>query len=342
MKRHDYLLIALLLLVLALRFIPGGGALYANRIYPIIGGVLGWCSSWIFFSISDVFYVVGIAFLIVYPFLAVRKYHRTKKEAAVWEVRMIVWLYVWFNLAWGINYMAPDLYKRTSTSPVKYDVRKLKTFAYDYLNKLNDSYCDIDTIDEAKVSRETVAAYRRLSKGLGIHEPFSSNPRSKTMLLTPLYSKVGVLGSMGPFFGEFTLNGDLLPSQYPACWAHEYAHSLGIAREGEAEFYSFLACSLSTDSQIRFSGYMSILSYVLRALYNIDERTGDEFFAHIRPEIRQLYIERRTYWQARYSSVIGNIQNVLLDSYLKSNSVKGGIQNYSEVVGLLMTLNYQK
>lgn len=48
------------------------------------------------------------------------------------------------------------------------------------------------------------------------------------MLFTPLISMVGVTGSMGPFFCEFTLNGDLLPSQYPATYAHELAHLLAF------------------------------------------------------------------------------------------------------------------
>ena len=55
----------------------------------------------------------------------------------------------------------------------------------------------------------------------------------------PCFSMVGVTGSMGPFFCEFTLNGDLLPPQYPATYAHELAHFLGITSEAEANFYAY-------------------------------------------------------------------------------------------------------
>ena len=332
-----HLIILFLLLVILLRVVPGGGMWYYTTFYPVVAKVLSGFSSLFPFSLSDVFYIVGIAYLIAYPVVAIVKYRRKKKEVCLHELKVIVWLYIWFNLAWGINYMAPDFYHRTGIKPAKYDSQKLKAFANDYLVKLNESYCKINTIDEAKISRETVNAYKALSRKAGIHAPFCNSPKAKTMLLTPLYSKVGVLGSMGPFWSEFTLNGDLLPYEYANCWAHEYAHSLGIAREGEATFYAYLACTSSNDKAIRFSGYMSVLPYILRELYLTDEKAGEAFVAALRPEIKQLYSEHRAYWQAKYSRIIGGIQNFLLDSYLKSNNVTAGIHSYSEVVGLMIS-----
>lgn len=82
-------------------------------------------------------------------------------------------------------------------------------------------------------------------------------------MFTPLISMVGVTGSMGPFFCEFTLNGDLLPPQYPATYTHELAHLLGITSEAEANFYAYQVCTRSVNKEIRFSGYFSILGHVL-------------------------------------------------------------------------------
>ena len=68
---------------------------------------------------------------------------------------------------------------------------------------------------------------------------------------------------MGPFFCEFTLNGDLLPSQYPATYTHEIAPLLGITSEAEANFYAYQVCTRSQVESIRFSGYFSVLSHIL-------------------------------------------------------------------------------
>ena len=77
---------------------------------------------------------------------------------------------------------------------------------------------------------------------------------------------------------------------------------------------------------------------ILRELYLTDEKAGEAFVAALRPEIKQLYNEHRAYWQAKYSRIIGGIQNFLLDRYLKSNNVTAGIHSYSEVVGLMVSV----
>ena len=71
---------------------------------------------------------------------------------------------------------------------------------------------------------------------------------------------------MGPFFSEQTLNGDILAHDYAATYAHEFAHFLGIAIEGEAIFYSYLVCTASQDKAVKFSVYYHILAHVL---YNV-------------------------------------------------------------------------
>ena len=95
-------------------------------------------------------------------------------------------------------------------------------------------------------------------------------------MFTPFISMVGVTGSMGPFFCEFTLNGDLLPVNYPATYAHELAHLLGITSEAEANFYAYQVCTRSQAMGIRFSGYFSVCP-LLRKLFGII-RNRDAFY----------------------------------------------------------------
>ena len=40
---------------------------------------------------------------------------------------------------------------------------------------------------------------------------------------------------------------------------------------------------------------------------------------------------------AKYSPLIGNIQDWIYDLYLKGNKIESGRKNYSEVVGLLIS-----
>ena len=83
------------------------------------------------------------------------------------------------------------------------------------------------------------------------------------MIFTPFISMFGVTGSMGPFFCEFTLNGDLLPINYPATYTHELAHLLGISSEAEANFYAYQAVSYThLDVYKRQNMYPRLLSVI--------------------------------------------------------------------------------
>ena len=214
-------------------------------------------------------------------------------------------------------------------------------FVDDYITQLNRSYTPVNSINQDLIREETVRIYHQLSDSLGVHHPPHEHPRVKTMLFTPFISMVGVTGSMGPFFCEFTLNGDLLPVNYPATYAHELAHLLGITSEAEANFYAYQVCTRSEAMGIRFSGYFSILGHVLgNAQRLLPEEEYTRLFKRIRPEIIELAKNNQAYWAAKYSPVVGAVQDWIYDLYLKGNKIESGRQNYSEVVGLL--ISYQE
>lgn len=140
-----------------------------------------------------------------------------------------------------------------------------------------------------RVKDAILTEYNKIGYQEGINPPFNQNPHVKTMVFTPLSSMAGVTGSMGPFFCEFTLNGDIRSHDYPATYAHEFAHFLGVANEGEANFYSYIVCTASEDKAVKFSGYYHIFFHVLNNVFDIlGEKEGEKFLKYIRPEIIQL------------------------------------------------------
>ena len=341
MKRRQkirYIVLGILLLVVwSTQAISVMGEFYARSVYPVISLCLSSFSRLFPFAIGDLFIFLSIIGVIAYPI-----YGRIKKQPwkkiVLRDGEYLLWIYVWFYLAWGLNYSQKNFYERTHIPYVAYTPDKLKAFVEEYIRHLNNSYVPITGIDKNRVCKEAVKGYKQISDTLGIHRPPYDSPRAKTMLFTPLISMVGVSGSMGPFFCEFTLNGDLPPSQYPATYTHELAHLLGITSEAEANFYAYEVCTRSQVESIRFSGYFSILSHVLgnaRRLLTEEEYT--ELFNRIRPEIIELARSNQTYWMAKYSPLIGNIQNWIYDLYLKGNKIESGRKNYSEVIGLLIS-----
>ena len=350
--RHG-VLIALLILVTLTKMIPLWGFIYTTRIYPVIGTLLSPISGFFPFAVGDIFIALSITWVILYPIYEIRL---RKKRVFGRVAEYLLWVYAWFYIAWGLNYSQPNIYYRIGMKPVEVSKAKFKKFAYQYADSLNalsnaslsnaslsnarKSISPDSIVDDAlknRVRDAVLKEYNKIGYREGINKPFNQHPHAKTMVFTPLSSMAGVTGSMGPFFCEFTLNGDILAHDYPATYAHEFAHFLGVANEGEANFYSYIVCTASADKQVRFSGYYHIFFHVLNNVFDIlGEKEGERFLKHIRPEIIQRARNDRHYWLSKRCKALDAAQDFIFELYLKGNHVAEGRKSYSGVIGLIL------
>lgn len=345
--RHG-VLIALLILVTLTKMIPLWGFIYTTRIYPVIGTLLSPISGFFPFAVGDIFIALSITWVILYPIYEIGL---RKKRVFGRVAEYLLWVYAWFYIAWGLNYSQPNIYYRIGMKPVEVSKAKFKKFAYQYADSLNalsnaslsnarKSISPDSIVDDAlknRVRDAVLKEYNKIGYREGINRPFNQHPHAKTMVFTPLSSMAGVTGSMGPFFCEFTLNGDILAHDYPATYAHEFAHFLGVANEGEANFYSYIVCTASADKQVRFSGYYHIFFHVLNNVYDIlGEKEGERFLKHIRPEIIQRARNDRHYWLSKRCKALDAAQDFIFELYLRGNHVAEGRKSYSGVIGLIL------
>ena len=366
-KWHHWLLLVLLILVTLTKMIPLWGFIYTTRIYPIIGTLLSPISGFFPFAVGDIFIALSIVWIIFYPiyeiglrkklarryfFLAAKRGSYPKKKVVFGRVaEYLLWVYVWFYIAWGLNYSQPNIYYRIGMKPVEVSEAKFKAFAYQYADSLNALSIASDNIAGKSIFSDSIVddglknrvrdavlkEYNKIGYKEGINAPFNQHPHAKTMVFTPLSSMSGVTGSMGPFFCEFTLNGDILPHDYPATYAHEFAHFLGVANEGEANFYSYIVCTASADKLVRFSGYYHIFFHVLNNVFDIlGEKEGERFLKHIRPEIIQRAKSDRHYWLSKRCKALDAAQDFIFELYLRGNHVAEGRKSYSGVIGLIL------
>lgn len=357
LKWRHWVLLVLLSLITLTKLIPLWGFIYATRIYPIIGTLLSPISGLFPFAVGDIFIALSIVWVIFYPiyeikwrkqlakrffFLAAKRGCYPKKKVVFGRVaEYLLWVYAWFYIAWGLNYSQPNIYCRTGMKPVEVSEAKFREFAYRYADSINSLSEEFNgMVDDGlknRVRDAVLKGYNEIGAKEGINAPFNQHPHAKTMLFTPLSSMSGVTGSMGPFFCEFTLNGDIRPHDYPAIYAHEFAHLLGIANEGEANFYSYIVCTASSDKAVKFSGYYHIFFHVLRNVFDIlGEKEGEKFLKYIRPEIIQLAKSDRNYWLSKRCKVLDAAQDFIFDLYLRGNHVAEGRKSYSGVVGLIL------
>lgn len=331
------LLLVSIVFVVSCRYMPDMAEWYARTVYPPLSAALSAFSSLFPFPLEEILVISLILVLILSP-IRLRKKGIRLRKIFFREGEMLAWIYVWFYLGWGLNYYRHNIYIRLQTPPVAYKEQHFKDFLKDYTERLNATYQPSTEIDNEELKQYVHAFYAKLPSAYGLTIP-KSWQEPKKFIFTSLYNKVGVLGSMGPFFSEAQLNGDLPDVQYPFTYAHEFSHLLGVSNEAEANYWAYRACTESDLPTLQYCGYFGLFPYVLsNASYLLSKEDFQAWIGTIRPEIKEQYNEKNRYWQERYSPLIGSIQDFTYNLFLKGNKIASGKKNYAEVIGLLLSL----
>lgn len=327
----------LIVYIVVCRFAPSIAEGYARHIYPFLSALLSAFSSVFPFSLEEGLVVEIISWMVIYPFLKRRK-KKSWKFILGREVELLAWVYIWFYLGWGVNYFRYDIYRRAEVTPAGYNEQAFHRFLTAYTDSLNHSYIAEVKTDNERMQREIKEIYRRIPRNYGLTLP-KDYQHPKRVVFNPLYSGVGVLGYMGPFFAESQLNEELLPVQWPFTYAHELSHLLGVSSEAEANYWAYRVCRASVQPEVRYSAYFSLLPYVLfNASSVLPEEEFREWIKTIRPEVVEDYEYKRMYWNGRYSTLLGELQDKIYNLFLKGNNIPSGKKNYAEVIGMLLSL----
>ena len=308
---------------------------YMRVIYPVIAVILSFVSHLFPFSLYDLFLIVAIFLLIrMIVFAIIKKITFSRFLYSL--IRFATVIVVWFYLGWGIAYFREDFYKRNGVTEVSMDKEVLRDFAVRFIENANTNYVDCRDIDRDEVRKEIESSYRSLHEQLRISYP-NGKRKPKPMMFETVYSKMGISGYFGPFLNEIHVNNYSLNFTYPFTLAHEMAHQFGIATESEANLYGFVVCARSSDEKIRYSAYVSTLRYVLNDIGRFLPEEYESLVSTVRPEVIADLQRNREHWLAAMDKSLSDIQDKVYDAYLKTNKISSGQDNYSEVVGLLIS-----
>lgn len=324
---------------MACRLLPAAGEGYARHVYPIVARILSVPASVFPFSLEEVLAVLCLTALVAYPVYTRRK-GRSWKHILVRIAEGGLWIFIWFYLGWGCNYYRSNFFVRTQSVPQPYDEATFRSFLAQYTDSLNTCYTPSPTSVPERVTDSIRTRFANLPASYGLCRP-KDWQRPKHILFNRLYSGVGVLGYMGPFFCEMQLNHDLLPRQYPFTYAHELSHLLGVSNEAEANFWAYYICTCACEKELRACGYFCILPYVAaNARRLLPEPDYQAWSASLRPEIKTELERQRLYWQSLYNPFVGSIQDCIYNLYLKGNRIPTGQQNYAEVIALILAFEH--
>lgn len=195
--------------------------------------------------------------------------------------------------------------------------------------------CSGDLIAESVHAMETMGQqYDRLSG-------YYVTP--KYLKCSEFFSQQYIMGYYFPFSMEANINSVMYITNVAPTVCHELAHTKGFIFENDANMIGYLACIQSDDTFLQYCGYLSVLNYVNNDFYKSVNKST--YKKHVRISDRvaddNVFLTRED-WQAVEktavvkTSTVKKVSNNFLNTNLKLNGVDEGIQQYNEVVNLLL------
>lgn len=125
--------------------------------------------------------------MIAYPFYARIRLKLSWKKILRRDVEYLLWIYVWFYLAWGLNYSQKNFYERTGIPYTAYTPEIFNEFVDNYISKLNESYVLGQSGSIKVIREEAVRQYNLISDTRTRYTPSPTlRPRVKTMMFAPI------------------------------------------------------------------------------------------------------------------------------------------------------------
>ncbi len=318
---------------------------YTYGVYPYISKAQRWLFGWIPFSIGDLFYVFLILVLIYRTVLFCRLLFRRKLQRRHFTAGLqqiiffFLFVYVFFNLLWGLNYNRRGISHQLAIQVKPYSLTELDTLTRTLQARLN-SYAEMvtpaarDAFNKKKtLFNEARDAYRMAGEKFSFlqYTPGSVKPS----LFSYAGNYLGFQGYYNPFSGEAQVNTTIPSFLEPFVTAHEIAHQLGYGKENEANFVAFLALRHYESPVFKYSMYFDMYNYAIGELYRRDTSVARAIQLQLHPQVVTDIRSYRKFYD-RHRNPLESFVMWGYGHYLKANNQPGGKQTYNEVVAWLI------
>ena len=317
---------------------------YASTFYPKLASTLRLLFGWFPFSIGDLIYsIVTISVLWQLGKFVVRLFHKTdtwrkKLTPLVTAGIILLFVYVYFYLFWGLNYYRQGIEDQLGLKNGKFEKQQLIDLNTYLLTELNNrkEICLLkkDTVmSNVRMFQSARDGYSKLEQQF----PYMRYRYSsiKPSMFGRIGNYIGFQGYYNPFTGEGQVNTAIPNFLQPYVTCHEMAHQIGYASESEANFVGFLAATHSSDTLMQYSSYLDMFLYAWGNLKAVDSTEAKKIGLLLNDGIKR---DLKTYrkFVEDHSTFINDWTDILYDYYLKQNRQRKGIESYREVTGWLI------
>lgn len=167
----------------------------------------------------------------------------------------------------------------------------------------------------------------------------------KYLSCSGFFSQQSIMGYFFPFSMEANINSMMYVTNVAPTVCHELAHTKGFIFEDDANMIGYLACIGSEDKFLQYCGYLSVLNYVNNDFYESIGKNKNTYKKHIRISDTvandNIFLTKEDWQEVEKKAVVKTetvkkVSKELMQTSLKLNGVEEGVQQYNEVVNLLL------
>jgi len=318
---------------------------YSQGLYPLISKVQRMLFGWIPFSIGDLFYAfLGLVivfrmfrfFQLLYRKKLTRKYFIAALQQSIF---LLLFVYVFFNLLWGLNYNRLGIGSQLSIQLSKYSLADLDTLTRTLQKRLNEnaSLVSLNRRDSFNKKRILFKSAKQAYAESKQQFPFLTYTYKsvKPSLFSYAGNYLGFQGYYNPFSGEAQVNTTIPRFLEPFVTTHEIAHQVGYGKENEANFVGYLVCKKSSIPEFRYSAYYDVYLYAITELFGRDSLSA----VKLQDSLHQLVKEDQREMTRFYRKYKNPVEPLIMWGYgqfLKANNQPAGKKTYNEVVAWLI------
>ena len=318
---------------------------YTFGFYPVVSKLLRTLLGWIPFSVGDLLYFIAFGWFVFKAWKFIRLLaKRQVKEYLSWilfkkYLKLVLWIYIVFNLFWGLNYNRQGIAKQFGLQLEQYTPADLFELTSVLQHRLNfyatkeDSLKRLSLTNNQLLFKEGISAYRNASRQYSFLKYTQAS--IKPSLLTFAGRYFGFTGYYNPFTAEAQIKTDVPVFTRPFILCHEIGHQVGYAKENEANFSSYLAGRVSENVEFRYSVYYDMYTYAMRDLFFYNPLCFIELKKSEHPKVKQDIKTYREY-VLKSKNAVEPVMSIAYDRYLRMNKQPAGKEAYNEVVGWLL------
>ena len=270
-----------------------------------------------------------------------------------WVLAVCSGIFMLHTMVWGLSYHAGDLAEDLRLDTGSYNLEELTEATEYYRDKAvelaalvkRDEQGNVDFADFEELAKAAGEGFRILTYEK--HYPVFAGSRLPVKRLgwADMYTSMGITGVTFGLTGEAAVNPQIPDVTLPFTMVHEMAHRMCIAKERDANFTGFLACSVHPDPEFQYSGYFMAYRYCYNALAGVNHPSAAAAAARVKSGVSQQLQQDMDYYSHFFSSnkndLATDFADTVNDTYLKTSGEENGIHSYAQVCDLLVSWHIQ-